>query len=419
MATNKGACSKTRLVLDKLFEKPVKSPVFWFFLFLLFPCFSFAQNTNNPVESAFVGSDRGENSFRVVETPQGLRIIQRLSWFRDENDFRYEVIIEKQNENGEYTQILRQDRTENFIELSLTTGRYRYRVLVYNLLDRFEYSTSWAVFSIDRARHPVLSRISPDHFTLTGKDRNWIIELGGTNLLPESEVSLRPLAGGEAVLPVEYTVFPGGNGGRVVFHSTVLTAGRYELSVRNPGGFEARGECAVRNRLPFDLFGSASYVPAVPVHGYLSDLFDGGIYPLGFSFRADFLPVTGNWGSLGPEALVFWNYLSVTKTGLTATAHLFDFQLNLLYQYTLLPYLALGLRLGGGQALVLALSYDIDDIEQGSISTWIPSLAGGLFLKWIFHPHGFAELGLDYVNLFAADGSQGFLLPFIGAGWKY
>ena len=114
-------------------------------LFSLSACFSFAQNVP---ENDLVGSDRGENSFRVVETPQGLQIIQRLSWFRDENDFRYEVIIEKQDENGGYTQILREGRTENFIELSLTMGRYRYRVLVYNLLDRFEYSTNWANFSI-------------------------------------------------------------------------------------------------------------------------------------------------------------------------------------------------------------------------------------------------------------------------------
>jgi hypothetical protein len=144
-------------------------------LFLLFPCVSFAQSRDNPPERDFVGSDRGENSFRVVETPEGVQIIQRLSWIRDENAFRYEVIIEGQNENGEYTQILRQSRTENFVETSLTVGRYRYRVLVYNLLDQVEYSTNWAVFSIDRARPPALRRIDPDRFTLTGEDAAWVI----------------------------------------------------------------------------------------------------------------------------------------------------------------------------------------------------------------------------------------------------
>jgi hypothetical protein len=249
------------------------------------------------------GSDSGENSFQVVETPQGLRIIQRLSWLRDENDFRYEVIIEKQDENGTYTQILRQNRTENFIELSLAVGRYRYRVLVYNLLDRLEYSTSWAVFSVDRARSPVLERISPDHFTLTGKDAFWTIELRGVNLLPESALSLRPLAGGGApVLPREYTVSPDGNGGLVVFHSEDLSASLYELYVRNPGGFEARRECTVRDRLNFDLFISASFAPVFPAYGYLNDLFDRGIYPHGFSLRAGFLPMQKSWGALGIEA---------------------------------------------------------------------------------------------------------------------
>jgi hypothetical protein len=354
-----------------------------------------------------------------VETPQGLQIIQRLSWYRDENDFRYEVIIEQQNETGEYIQILRQERTENFIELSLAAGKYRYRVLVYNLLDRLEYSTNWANFSIDRARPPVLDRMSPGRFILTGENEPWIIELKGTNLLPESELSLRPAAGGDAVLPAEYTAFPDGNGGRAVFNSADLAAGRDELHVRNPGGFEALGECTVRNRLSFDLFISASYVPALPFYGYLSELFDSQMYPLGFSLRADFLPLKGNWGSLGLEALASWNYLSVTKTGLTASVNFFLSHLNLLYQYTLSPQLALDIRLGGGQTTVLDLSYNLHGVRQDPVSTWMLSMDGGVSLKWIFHPHAFAELGLDYVNLFSASGPQGLLFPFAGAGWKY
>jgi hypothetical protein len=388
-------------------------------LFLLPLCCTFAQNTHDPVQDNLIGSDRGENSFRAVETPQGLQIIQRLSWYRDENDFRYEVIIEQQNESGEYTQIVRQDRTENFIELSLATGKYRYRVSVYNLLDRLEYSTNWANFSIDRARPPVLDRMSPSRFILTGKNEPWIIELGGTHLLPESELSLHPAAGGNAILPAEYTASPDGTGGRVVFNSADLAAGRYELHIRNPGGFEALRECTVTNRLPFDLFISASYTPALPFYGYLSDLFDRRMCPLGFSLRADFLPLKGNWGSLGLEALVSWNYLSITKTALTASGNFFLFHLNLLYQYTLFPQLVLGLRLGGGQTTVMDLSHNFNGVRPDSVSTWILSMDGGISLKWIFHPHAFAELGLDYVNLFSASGPQGILFPFAGAGWKY
>ncbi|MDR1239655.1 MAG: hypothetical protein LBK27_06050 [Treponema sp.] len=391
---------------------------YWLLLFLFLPGFSFAQNRDNPAGRDFAGGGPGGNSIRVVETPEGVQIIQRLSWIRDENDFRYEVIIERQNANGSYSQILRQSRTENFIEISLAGGRYRYRILVYNLLDRFEYSTNWAAFTIDRARPPVLRRISPDHVTLTGEDTVWVIELEGTNLLPESELSLRPLAGGETILPVEYTAFPGGNGGRVVFRSLGLAAGRYELCVRNFGGFEARKNCVVLNPFSAGWFASLSAAPPVPVYGYLRDLFDGGIYPPGISFRAGFLPLAGNWGSLGAETGVSWNYLSVTKTGLSASAHFFDVRLNLLYQYTLSPHLALGFRLGGGGTLTPGLSYTIRGYKQAPISTWIPSMNGGLSLQWIFYPRFFAELGLDYVNLFSVDGSQGLLFPFIGFGWK-
>jgi hypothetical protein len=393
---------------------------FWLVLFVLSACFVFAQNIDPPDINDLVGSDRGENSFRIVETPQGPQIVQRLSWLRDENDFRYEVIIEKQDENGAYVQILHEGRTENFIEQSLTIGRYRYRVLVYNLLDRLEYSTNWAVFSIDRARYPVLDQIRPNHFTLIGTDESWIIELRGENFLEESELSLRPIVeDGAPILPVEYTAFPDENGGQVVFHSADLTAGRYELYIRNPGGFEAKKECIVRNRLFFDFALSASYAPVLPVYGYFSDLFNGGIYPWGFSLWVDFLPLKRDWGSLGLTASVVWNYLSATKADLSADVHLLNSHLSLRYRYTLSPRLVLDVHLGGGQVSVLGLSYNFTDAAQDPVSTWVLSLGGGVSLKWLFHPHGFAGLGLDYMNLFAVDGPQGLLLPFIGVGWKY
>jgi hypothetical protein len=302
-------------------------------------------------------------------------------------------------------------------------GRYRYRVLIYNLLDRLEYTTNWALFSVEQAMYPVLDRISPDHFTLTGKDSFWVIRLKWENLLPESELSLRPASGGGgAILPREYTAFPGGNRGQVVFHSADIAAGSYELYVRNPGGFEASLECSVQDQpslLGKTVFVSASYVPALPVYGYLSELFDGGIYPLGFSLRADFLPLKKDWGDLGVEAVLGWNYFSVTKTDLSAGAYFLSSMLNLLYQYPLSSQLILGVSFGGGQVSVVDLSYTVNGDIRSPVSTWMFALDGGISLKWLFHPHGFAELGLDYVNVFSVNGPQGFLFPFAGAGWKY
>jgi hypothetical protein len=156
----------------------------------------------------------------------------------------------------------------------------------------------------------------------------------------------------------------------------------------------------------------------VPLYGHLSGVFNGGMYPPGLSLRAEFLPVKGDWGSLGAGAFIFWNYLAVTKTDPKAGVQLFDFQLNLLYRYALSPRLVLGLDLGG-PVLVHALSYDIGGAGQEPLSTWILSLDGGASLRWLFNPRGFAELGFSYVNLFSVGGPQGFLLPFIGAGWKF
>jgi hypothetical protein len=329
------------------------------------------------------------------------------------------VIVEQLEESGKYTEIVHQSRTENFIELSLSRGRYRYRVSIFNLLDKLEYTTNWANFSIDRARPPSLAGISSTHFTLNGKKDFWAIDLDGINLIPESEITLRPVAGGKTVKAGEYTSREGENSVHVVFPASDLTPGKYELSIKNPGGFETTLPCSISGRFPLDVFVSASYAPAVPVYGYLKDLFNGKIQLPGFSARISFLSQNKNWGSLGVEALAVWDSFSVTKPDLAAAARLFNSHLNLLYQYSVSPPFALCARAGIGQTSVLALSYDAVGTKKNPVSTWMLSACGGLSLKWIFVPHAFAELGLDYMNLFSVDGNEGILFPHIGIGWKY
>jgi hypothetical protein len=83
-------------------------------LFMAFfpPCFLAGQES--PPESG--------GSFYIEQTGEEVRFIQRLVWEKAEYAYRYEIAVERENDSGEYAEIHREFRTENFIDLSLAPG---------------------------------------------------------------------------------------------------------------------------------------------------------------------------------------------------------------------------------------------------------------------------------------------------------
>ena len=72
---------------------------------------------------------------------------QRLTWVGDEYTMRYEVIIEKEEE-GAYKGLLREFTEESFIEVSLSSGKYRCQVIPHDFLNQPITVTEWMVFEV-------------------------------------------------------------------------------------------------------------------------------------------------------------------------------------------------------------------------------------------------------------------------------
>ncbi|MCL2233291.1 MAG: hypothetical protein FWB99_09465, partial [Treponema sp.] len=99
--------------------------------------------------------------FLVSALPAQERIFrQRLSWTGDGNVLRYEVIIERE-EGGGFREASRTFREEPYIYVSLSPGRYRYRVIPHDFLNRPGTGSAWMYFEIRAALDPQLSGFSP------------------------------------------------------------------------------------------------------------------------------------------------------------------------------------------------------------------------------------------------------------------
>jgi hypothetical protein len=118
-------------------HKSVSIIIIAFFLLGL-PLFLEAQDVDSDVISDNI-SDASSVKTRSV----------RLPWPMDENVWSYEVLIETEFE-GEYMEYLQEFTQEFFVIVSLSPGKYRYRVIPYNFLGNpeLEQSSEWRNFEV-------------------------------------------------------------------------------------------------------------------------------------------------------------------------------------------------------------------------------------------------------------------------------
>ncbi|MDR1178335.1 MAG: hypothetical protein LBK64_05870 [Spirochaetaceae bacterium] len=391
-----------------------------------------------------------EDSFYIERTEEGDRFIQRLAWEKADTVHRYEITIEKQNSAGEYTGVLRESRTENFIELSLSPGLYRYRIEGYNLLNSLAGISDWIPFRVFPALQPELYSFTQTFLpTEEGDPRGGIeITLYGMNFVEGAEVYLLPLpSGGDPVIPLAY--LPSEESARMLFDREVLRPGRYRVYVRNPGGLEGFLEITVEppsaaspvepsaaspveppvsvpaeDSAPgssFDLYVSAGYAPLIPLDGYLFTPFDSIFYPMGASLRIELVPVRQPWGDLGLELAPSWNMLKSDDLKI----HIGALHLNGTYHRRFSGQTALVFRLGAGVNLASGTS---GGQSTASLFTWIAAINGGIAFRWftrpVQNPGGAAgtfyiETGVEYTRLFATDSPAGYIRPFLGVGRRF
>jgi len=165
------------------------------------------------------------------ETP---RFIQRLAWSGGTNSLHCEVIIEKE-ESGTFVNYNNKFTTDNFFEISLPPGNYRFRVIPYDILGKPSEGTEWAPFTVFNAVKPELYQ--PDELDYFNDRQKSQFEFNGNNIEPDATIYFVNSAG-EQIFPTEVIRYSDGSGVRLIFDKGQLTDGEYEVCVVNPGGLE-------------------------------------------------------------------------------------------------------------------------------------------------------------------------------------
>ncbi|GHU65412.1 hypothetical protein FACS189447_04290 [Spirochaetia bacterium] len=380
--------------------------IFLLIIFIfLFPVFVFSQE------------DEGASVF-----------VQRLEWEKGAYADRYQVVLEMKRIN-DFAEVMRYIVQEPFLEVSLPSGQYRYKIFSFNVLGRLDDESPWEYFDIIQVQQPSIFSYTPENFYFDRPSLR-MIRLEGANLFMNSEIYLLRRNSGdeeEKIIPNEIRRNDLGEFADLYFLEEDLIAGIYDIVVENPGGLQtAAGPFGISVAKPFDINVSGGYAPLAKLYGDTDYLIDSAFIPLSFAVRSSFVPFKWDIGFIGIEANLNYAYLSADFTDLRGSpvqtkTHMLNFHVGPLYQYWFQKnILALNARVGFGLTSLLDFHFEYDTGESSvSINTTSFSFFLGGSVQYFFFNQIFAEAGLDYMHVASSDLPMGFIRFALAAGWQF
>jgi len=395
-----------------------------------------AVSQTEPVSTVETISQSENLSYYIVETQEGVRFIQRIEWNAVQYVYRYEIIVEQVDAANKYIEVVKDFTEVNFIEISIPAGKYRYKVRVYNLLNRLEGESNWQDFEVFLAIQPNVETISPRMFYLDEEGAT-VITVTGKNIVENAELFLmtRNVPGKTQsttrIAPSQKKIDPSGGVAELVFNDLDLKIGMYDVIVQNPGGLKSSmGPFTIAFQKPIDLNVAIGWTP-MKFLNYMSssdanyDVVNdvlNHMYYFSTSLRVTFIPIKKSYGYFGIELAPYVAYFSDKKSeGYTVEGFFTGAHLNMVYQKHFIKRKLVGnARIGAGLSSFYDLQVDYGTgLVSDPINTWFYSANVGLSLQYFITKTIFVDVGADYQQNFPASMPHGLIKPGIFVGWQF
>ncbi|MBP7480331.1 MAG: hypothetical protein KA785_07770 [Spirochaetaceae bacterium] len=372
--------------------------------------------------------DEEAQNYYLKKTEDGEEIfIQKLEWQYLEYVLRYEVELEiKKGDSFEPLVLLATE--ENFIEVTLTNGEYRYRVHVYNLLDRLDSTSDWISIVILKAEVPQIQSFSPRNFYLD-ETEDITVSINGINLktdalyyfLPEDSSLLGRINGQVIEVNSDFSRL------KISVNSDSFNEGRYTLHVKNPGGLESHiPGLQVQYQDPTDIYLSAGWAPGLFISELFQNISGNTGHLLSCNGRISPVFIKKSFGYFGAE--VYGNFLHFAheQEKYSIAGFFSNAVISALYQFPIIKkkFFIAG-KIGAGVTFVHNVQYIYpNNAASPYISTMYINASTGIYAQYMITKNLFAALGADYLLVFGSENQVGnpipsLVYPYINIGWKF
>ncbi len=373
-------------------------------VFLIFFCvLGYAQNND-------IALNEGERAM----------ITQMLSWDEISYASRYEVEIEKKINDitwlpyGSYVSEI------NSIELELSAGIFRYRLIVYNVLNRAEPASDWFEFRVFQAQQPTVIDLLPDEILLN-RETDGIIQVVASNVVETAEFFLQSNTGQllqGAILKMDGDTFI------LDFDEEQLIKGTYTLIVSNPSGLEDKTMqlLVIKDKL-IDLSISGGYtasavIPGGTIFPNLSTTF----IPLGFHANMNVLPLHMSFDGLSFGVSFRSLTLQQAEENYAIRGLFFPLSVYASYAYPIIEdRIFFTTQVGAGVNFLYNLYQFEGNIAKSEPLNAIAILStAGIGIQFFATDNIFFNLNFDYnCSFFLEDTFLQMMLPSVSMGFKF
>lgn len=415
------------------------------FIYAVFSAMTLCAQNAGSVDTAASGEIR---NYYIKQDENGVEeIVQRLSWEYIPDILEYEVVIEQNTssedqkpakekskkkasakdadvqETSPFTEIYRTKTPDNFLEITLKAGSYRYRVTVYNLLGKEEAVSDWSYFDIIKAYPPEVRGVLPRNIFLE-EINDGKFSLSGKNLFSDSIYSLRKNGKSADKYIGQLAEHDDENKKAVLqFDMKDLDVGTYNLTVTNPGGLSANdGPITIRFKKMMDFDVSGGY--AVPVALY-DDTFktylNTNTFPISIAARCSFMPFKHRFGYLGLGLSATYSRIFAIYDDYTIDGNFMTGFANFVYQLPVIKN-RITLEAHGGAGVVffndVRFKFGHDIVTDPLNSIDLAFDAGGAVQVYVLK-RLYVDICADYVQAFIPDMSLGMIVPSVSVGWQF
>ena len=358
----------------------------------------------------------------IREGEAGAVLYQRLSWEAIDDIFGFEFALEQRDAADSWHEIDKKTVHDNFIDVSLPPGNYRYKVTVINLLEQKEASSAYRNFDILIAYQPEVGSVTPrliylDEF-FDGK-----FTVTGGNFFDDTVFVFEKAGGGTITLePAE--VSKDGKKARFELNVNRFQPGTYVFVARDKSGLTDKSEdVAFRFQKPVDTYISLGYAfTGFTGESVFKTYYDRTVAPLGGVSRLSVLPFKRTYGHFGFNVNYSAAMLRKQLDDYTLDGALMLTHLNAAYVYPIIKHrLNLDIHAGAGAVFLMQskFSFDGGSVESPAYWYWGLDIDAGTAVQVFVYKKMYLELNVDHFFVFRNGLPKYMFQPQFSVGWMF
>ncbi|MBP5576434.1 MAG: hypothetical protein J6X67_06695 [Treponema sp.] len=409
---------------------------------------------NAAAEAAEAADDEEENPAFVGNPLTPEESWQILSW-EEKNPgavLKYEVVVESASAHEELRR-METKRSETSIHVFplLPPGRYRYKVVTYDLVGSPAAESDWTNITIYAAHQPEISSIKS---TLKHSSTIYLDEINDGKFSVKGRNLFPPREGKDDVEFTEYALVPKKKAIGRTYKPNILSQGKdnrsmeiqFDMDTLDSGVYHFRAtdasglftpdngdnELIVRYTKPMDLNVSIGYsCPFILYDDTFKKYMGSNIWPLSANAKPVFIPFKHSWGYLGVGLLSTYTRMNFEEEYFTIDGNLITASGLLVYQKpikvseksdpTKKRHLGtIEIHAGGGAAYFYNYQYHFDvGTNPDPLYSFDGCALVGASFQYYLTPRIFVEAQADFITSFISDMTYGMIVPSINIGYQF